>query len=152
MLTGLRERKDIEKAIRAGVDDYIVKPIDPMILSQKVAELFLKKPPMQPREIEFSETNKSAQAVCGVPVHIHSLNELGLVLRSRVEIPDGFAVELTTDLFKKMQLPVPKMKVLQCRKLVEYQYEVRIGFLGINERFTQKLRAWINSQQGTKVA
>src|SRR5210317_1448319 len=31
MLTGLRERKDIERAVRAGVDDYIVKPIDPMV-------------------------------------------------------------------------------------------------------------------------
>src|ERR1700735_1237149 len=27
MLTGLRERKDIERALKVGVDDYIVKPI-----------------------------------------------------------------------------------------------------------------------------
>ena len=36
MLTGLREKKDIERAIKAGVDDYIVKPIDPLILIQKI--------------------------------------------------------------------------------------------------------------------
>src|SRR5262249_28829124 len=40
MLTGLRERKDIDRALKAGVDDYIVKPIDPMILMTKVQALF----------------------------------------------------------------------------------------------------------------
>ena len=43
MLTGLRERKDVERALTVGVDDYIVKPIDPLLLIQKVNSLFEKK-------------------------------------------------------------------------------------------------------------
>lgn len=36
MLTGKRERADIEKAILSGANDYIVKPIDPEIVLAKV--------------------------------------------------------------------------------------------------------------------
>lgn len=46
MLTGRRQRKDVERAIQAGVDDYIVKPIDPLILIQKVTALLKKKTSM----------------------------------------------------------------------------------------------------------
>ena len=42
MLTGLKERKDVQKALDAGVDDYIVKPLDPLILLQKIESLFSK--------------------------------------------------------------------------------------------------------------
>jgi DNA-binding response OmpR family regulator len=35
MLTARRDKKDIEHAIALGVDDYIVKPIDPMLLIKK---------------------------------------------------------------------------------------------------------------------
>ena len=57
MLTGLREKKDIEKAIHAGVDDYIVKPLDPLLFLKKVENLFSKKPPEERPEVRFSEAS-----------------------------------------------------------------------------------------------
>lgn len=143
MMTGLRERKDIEKAIRAGVDDYIVKPIDPMTLVQKVEALFEKKPPMQRAEFHIPDTYKMASAKCSIETRITVISETGLTLKSPVEIPEGMAVEIVSDLFKKMDIPAPHMKVISCRKQVEFCYEVKIAFVGINDRFCSKVRAWI---------
>lgn len=152
MLTGLRERKDIEKAIRAGVDDYIVKPIDPAVLHQKVAELFLKRPPMETAELPLSETNPLSEANCMVPVRLISFSELGLSFKTSFEITEGMDVEVFSDLFKRIHIPPPKMRVMQCKKHAEFHYEIRVAFLGINENFIQKVRAWIYLQAGKRVA
>lgn len=150
MLTGLREKKDITKAIRAGVDDYIVKPIDPALLLNKIEAILLKKPPMEKAEINIPEDAKYATAQVTTTARVTHLSELGLVLRSRVEIPDGMAVQIATDLFSKMEMKTPpSLKVIGCKKLVEFDYEISIAFVGVSESFHQKVRAWILSQ-GTK--
>ena len=43
MVTGRRERKDIEKALEVGADAYVVKPVDPEILVAKVNSLLERK-------------------------------------------------------------------------------------------------------------
>jgi CheY-like chemotaxis protein len=144
MLTGLRERKDIEKAIRAGVDDYIVKPIDPMLLMQKVEALFEKKPPMERAEFNLPETYNFAEATAALEMRITNISETGLVLKSPIEIPAGLNVIVASDLFRKMDIPVPNMKVISCRKMVEFHYDVKIAFLNINDKFCSKVRAWIH--------
>ncbi len=150
MLTGLREKKDIEKAIRAGVDDYIVKPIDPALLLQKIESILVKKPPMEKAEFNIPEEAKYADAELTVKARVAHISELGLVLRSRVEIPEGMAVQIATDLFKKMEMKAPpSMKVIGCKKHVEFDYEISVAFVGVSENFHQKIRAWIFSQ-GTK--
>ncbi|MCB0350392.1 MAG: response regulator [Bdellovibrionales bacterium] len=150
MLTGLREKKDIEKAIRAGVDDYIVKPIDPALLLQKIESILLKKPPMEKAEFNVPEEAKYAVAQVTTTARVTQISELGFVLRSRVEIPDGMAVQIATDLFNKMEMKSPpSMKVIHCKKLVEFDYEISVAFVGVTENFHQKIRAWIFAQ-GTK--
>lgn len=144
MLTGLRERKDIEKAIRAGVDDYIVKPIDPMLLLQKVEELFKRKPPMERAEFHMPETYKFAAAKCALDTRITTISETGLTLKSPVEIPEGLAVEVASELFRKIDIPTPHMKVISCRKIVEFHFDIKIAFIGINDNFCSKVRAWIH--------
>lgn len=152
MLTGLRERKDIEKAIRAGVDDYIVKPIDPMILTQKVAELFEKNPPMEPVEIEFSDGNKLSEAKCALDVKIMSFSELGVLMRSPVELHDGMSLKLAGNVFTKLQMSPPEMKVVHCKKQREFHYDIRVDFVSVDDQMLDKIRAWIHGQRGRKVA
>lgn len=44
MLTGLKDKKSIERAAHLGVNDYIVKPIDPMVLAKKIDNYFKAHP------------------------------------------------------------------------------------------------------------
>jgi DNA-binding response OmpR family regulator len=151
MLTGLREKKDIEKAIRAGVDDYIIKPIDPMLLVQKVESLFEKKPPMERAEYAIPENSTLGKATVACPSRIVRVTELGLVLRSAVEVPEGLPIEIGTEIFKKMEMrQAPALKVISCRKLAEFEYEIRVSFVGASEGFYQRVRAWIYAQSTQK--
>lgn len=146
MLTGLRERKDIEKALRAGVDEYIVKPIDPLLLTQKIETLFEKKPPMQKAELILPESSKLSNVKAAIDVKVLSISELGLCLKTSFEIPEGTSLTLSPEIFQKMQVPPPPMKVISCRKHLEYNYEIRVGFMGVAEPFYKKIRAWVHAQ------
>jgi len=150
MLTGLREKKDIDKAIRAGVDDYIIKPIDPALLVQKVESLFIKKPPTVQVEYEFPETANYTKAQIGLPCRLTKVTESEMTVRLHTEVPEGLTVELDTDFFKKLEAKAPSLKILSCRKILEFDYEVKIAFVGIGDTFQQKIRNWILSQAPTK--
>jgi DNA-binding response OmpR family regulator len=148
MLTGLRERKDIEKAIRAGVDDYIVKPIDPILLSQKVQALFEKRPPAEHPEIRFTSQSHESGAVLKLNTTLHSISELGLRIHCPQKVNEGTMVELGSNFFASLQIDPPPMRVLNCEPH-EDGYLVQLIYLGARESFLQKIRAWIYSHGST---
>jgi DNA-binding response OmpR family regulator len=150
MLTGLREKKDIEKAIRVGIDDYIVKPIEPALLVQKVDALFHKKPPMEKLEIDLPETTSYAKAEMGVSSQIIRVSDTDLTLKTNIEFLEGMNVQLQTDLFKKIDTVIPPMRVISCRKIVEFEYEVKLAYVVVNDSFQYKIRAWMHLQSSKK--
>jgi CheY-like chemotaxis protein len=144
MLTGLRERKDIERAVKAGVDDYIVKPIDPLLLVQKVTALFEKKPPVSHPESFFNENDPLSKAHVMSPFTVISVSELGIVVRSPLPLEIGQFLELKSTFFDELGAEVPPLKVLSVEKS-DHEGEVRaqLIFLGAREAFLQKIRKYI---------
>ena len=149
-MTGLRERKDIEKAIRAGVDDYIVKPIEPMLLLQKVEQIFIKKPPVQHLECYVPENLKLSEAQVALSVKLVRISEIGLVLHTNFSLSEGSAIDVPLDLFRRLDLKAPPMKVLSCQPLSDHRFEMRVGFHAVNENFTSTLRHWIDKNLNPK--
>ena len=151
MLTGLRERKDVEKAVKAGVDDYIIKPIDPMLLIQKVAALFEKKPPAQYPEIVFSsleEGHRKASLVLNFD--LVSLSELGVVALTDFQMPSGHVIDLQCEFFKELAIEPPPVKVLSS-EFDESLNKWRINFiyLGAHEAYLTKVRKWLRTHGAT---
>ncbi len=143
MLTGLRERKDVERAVTAGVDDYIVKPLDPMILIQKVNSLFEKKPPPSYPEINLSGTEWS-QASMRRPVTVEAVSELGVRVTTEVPLKAGQTVDINADFFRELDSPCPPMKVLNAEVDPETgMTRAQLIFLGANEVLLQKIRRWL---------
>ncbi len=146
MLTGLRERKDIERALKVGVDDYIVKPIDPMILMQKVTALFERKPPEKRPEAYFNELDPMAKAYIKTPFRIERISELGALVVSTVPLVPGQVLDIKGAFFDSLSAEVPPMKVLSLEpKKKEGEWRAQLIFLGAREAFLQKIRRWIFS-------
>lgn len=151
MLTSRREKKDIEKAVTAGVDDYIVKPIDPLLLIQKVETLFTKRPPEQHPEW-FVNTYDQAVGKVIFPMTLQKISELGLTATSQVPFQYGQSIEVRFQFFEELQADPPPLKVLRCHEILPGQYEVELVFLGAREAFLQKVRRWIYSHAGSSKA
>lgn len=145
MLTGLRERKDVERAVHMGVDDYIVKPLDPMLLVQKVNSLFEKKPPQQYPEINLNGTNLT-EGFLKRRISVESVSELGVKILSELPLRPGMTVDLNLEFFNALDVQVPPMKVLNVETdKATGSYRAHLIFLGAREAFLQKIRRWLYS-------
>lgn len=149
MLTGLRERKDVEKAVKAGVDDYIIKPLDPLLLLQKISSLLDGRQPEHKPEIRFHlESNN--QALITFETHMESISELGVVICTSIPMRTGQTVDLTAEFFSQWGDKVPPLKVLNIQPMEKPEWNrVELVFLGAPESFLQKIRRWIFTHAGS---
>lgn len=144
MLTGRREKKDIEHGIRVGVDDYIIKPLDPMILLEKVEALFEKRPPAKHPEIRFSDFTLKNEVRLMLKTHIISISELGIEVVCSHVLNPGDVIELRGHIFGDVGFTPPPMKVLTCEPISQ-GYQCQLLYLGASEAMLQKIRRWIYS-------
>ena len=147
MLTGRRERKDIERALEAGVHDYIVKPLDPVLFLKRVTDLLEKRPPAERAQADFASLNLNLTAKASMAVEIVSLSELGLTLRSPTTFQEGTRIEIASDLFGMIGIEVPLMKVI-----TSIEQETRVSFIGLDENTLTKIRAWVHSNTVKRAA
>lgn len=146
MLTGLRERKDVERAILSGADDYIVKPLDPILFIQKVDSLFERRPPSQHPEVEFSDFTAQTQATIELQVHIRTVSELGVTVVTNQPLKEGSTLDLKGPFFEKhLEITPPPCRILSCVSLDAKSYVIQTVFLGANEYQLKKIRQWIFS-------
>ena len=159
MLTGRREKRDIEHALEIGVNDYIVKPLDPLLFLQKVTDLLERRPPQERVEVDFAALKINIAATAGFNIEIASLSELGLVVRSPILFNEGTRIEIQTDLFTRVGIDAPYCRVgtslgKEASGGKETYWETRIAFVGIDERVRTKIRAWVhaNTVRTAKIA
>ncbi len=145
MLTGLRDRKDVERAVKIGVDDYIVKPLDPMLLVQKVNSLFEKRPPHKYPEIQLHGTNMQAGTLRRSIV-VESVSELGMRIVTEMPLRPGMMIDVAAEFFSQLDVQPPPMKVLNVEMDAKTgNYRAHLIFLGAREAFLQKIRRWLYS-------
>lgn len=148
MLTGLRERKDVERAMKVGVDDYIVKPLDPMLLVQKVEALFIKKPAQKYPEIRLSPSQ--GKSVLHRKMVVESISEMGICILIEDPVRVGQLLEISAEIFKTLEIDPPPLKVSQVDFDVKTgQYRAHLIFLGAREAMLQKIRRWLYSHGAT---
>lgn len=149
MLTGLRERKDVERALKMGVDDYIVKPLDPMLLVQKVNSLFEKKPAQKYAEVHLSPSQGKASMKRQVVVE--SISEMGIQIMTEEAVRIGQILELNAEIFNTLDIQAPPMKVSRTEiDSKTGQYRSQLIFLGAREVMLQKIRRWLYSHGGAQ--
>lgn len=149
MLTGLRQKKDIEQGIRAGVDDYIIKPIDPIVLLEKIEALFEKKPPQKPQMFEVSEGSHLARAQLKQDTKILSFDEFSVEFISPIFLTLQSSLQLRGMLFSSLGLDDVSVHITSCEE-IEKGFKVKGSFVGLRESQQQKIRNWIKDHSFTK--
>ena len=114
MLTGRKDKADIQEAIDLGVRDYIIKPIDPLVLIKKVYRLLGQE------EVEKMETSVAVSinmdALFTGRLQVISLSQSHIHAVSEFPLPQGFemAIECENLLFLKDRKL--KIKIQSCQK------------------------------------
>lgn len=154
MLTGEREITSIEKALKLGVNDYIVKPLDPIRFLFKVEKLLEGKKPTKRKEpiYNFSPRSPDSNGFIKENIKIISLSEMGLKIRSSLKYKTGSVIKLGFDVFDRLKIGSPELQVLSCEKNQDNSFTVILGFNSSDELVRNKIRSWVSAQVGNKVA
>ena len=141
MLTGRRERRDVEAAAREGVHAYIVKPLDPLLFTDRIDSLLAKD-----TEVALPSVDFSIVAQVAMNVEIRSVTEIGIVIRSPYQFRSGTLLPLESAIFKRIGIAPPLTRVFTTTR-TSGDFETRLTFVDLNQQDAEKLRLWTNSQQ-----
>lgn len=135
MLTGRKEKKDIEKAIEIGVNDYIVKPFEPKLLIEKISSVLSGKPALvgRPQQDELT-----AQIVASATVLDFDENGMNLLVPWPVREKESVAIQ--SPLFAKIGIETPQQRVAKIEKFETGKgYYIRTEFVSLPETAQLKI-------------
>lgn len=146
LLTGKREKADVEKGIQAGANDYVVKPIDPTLLLAKIKNILNKSAEDTP---QFAEAPVNMKAEFETKTEILTISEMGCVLRTNMLAPVGALVRLQSEVFKEVGIGVPTLRIVALEDLEsgEGLRKMKGNFVGLSEKELTPLRLWIRGKK-----
>ncbi len=141
LLTSRREKTDVEKAIQLGVSDYIVKPISPKTLTEKVTKLI--STPLKINQIEFN-SGFVPLAEASLKLRILTLSSDGATL-SGGALEIGETLKLGSSIFSQIQLDDIQVTVDSCVE-TNGKYISTVSFNKLSRKSQAKLDDWIKAR------
>lgn len=145
MLTGKREKSDIEKAVSVGANDYIIKPVDADILISKVRNL-IEKNSSQP---DFIHAPVNVAATVQTKCDIISVSEIEVTLHTNFQINVGQLYRLSSSFLKDNEIDSINIRITDCRQLENSThglFKITGQFVGASDKELGKLRLWIRKR------
>lgn len=143
-MSGKKEKDAVLKAIDAGGDDYIVKPIFPENLMSKIGILLKRIDLIQGFNLLKCKIRAELLYLDITPdVQIRGIDELSLSLYSTADIKPETQLHLVS---KKLNQVLGfegefTLKVNKCRRDSFGKYSVRARFVGLSESIATEIRA-----------
>ena len=150
MLTGKRGQKDVEKSILSGVNDYVVKPIVPNVLVDKINTLLQIK--VDPNVLQSATV--SVAASWQDTTKFIEVSELGFVLESNVTVTPGHPITLHTELYDQIGISILGLTVVDATadRSKPGHYRIQTIFTDIKDKDLAALQTWLQSNAVKKAS
>jgi len=164
ILSSHHDHDQVMEALKAGADDFLVKPLDPHVLLQKIYTNILGKEEDVEREKADGEERSRekrqyfriaeiAQAVLHLPVESLDLSEGGAGLLSQSPVKAGTVLTLTCQQFGEVlgssEVAVRVRYVLNLHG--KRRYRIGVEFIGLSEKERKKIRQYVYRRQISRV-
>lgn len=153
IISGKNQSQDINKAIQLGANDYIIKPIDPLVIQEKVLKID------ENTKSEFHSVDVSnlpyANGFFSKEFKILSLSEFGITVESNFNIKPNETIEA---IGLSPQLTGIEKIMIRCLNITnsarENYFNIQFTFVGMKEaqrQFIRKLtrQIWIQSRKAS---
>lgn len=141
MLTGRREKQDIQLAIELGVKEYIVKPIDPPVLVAKVQSLLDN--PNKPSPLAKSDSQANLSARLEMHLQITKIGLMGFKAITNVAMNAGMELYLNIEDFNYESLPLVRVNHCTIDPENANQYFLQGEFIDVSEDFKKEITKYI---------
>jgi DNA-binding response OmpR family regulator len=147
-ISGERDRNMVLAAMKVGAIDYIVKPIEPIILRKKLSQMLglSGDSPVQLAKVKVNMVATFPQVPIKADAQVLELSEEGVRLQSNLEFEKGSLLQLeVADINAIFGKPTPfELKILSVSKSSNSFY-FECCFLGLHESMTSKIRKFVIS-------
>lgn len=149
--SALAENEIILKAIRNGFSDYIIRPIENEIFSDRIAKLIDHLPVLN--ETTFQKPIHEI-GIIEAEMTIEKYNEFGAVILSPFPLLVDQMVILTSETINKLLGEKTKVRVVSCHHEMNSQrkYEAVVSYVGLTATQTRQLRQSVMFVQNKKTA
>jgi len=141
MLTGKRDPADVEKAILVGANDYMIKPIDPDVLMQKLKKLLMQSN----EQDDFVSATVNKPASLPMQITITSTSEISVKFSSDVGFIPGQIYKISSDFFNIFEKTTVSIRV-NTSELQKDHYVVSANYVGLSEKELSHIRTWIRNK------
>ena len=143
VITGERkEKRDVERAISDGANDYMVKPIIPENLESKVNHWLTvsAQPPKPSTDFKILNVRGSLNS----EVNITKMTEVGFEFKSSFLFQADIKIKIESECFKEIGIAAPFVKVVTCvRSQAGEGYDVFVQFVDLTEKEIGSIKQWI---------
>lgn len=137
MMSARSEAKDVKMALELGANDYVLKPIDPLLFVNKVKKLIHNEATWAETIIDPKVINP--QIKMGLSSELLSFSEMGLKLKSPVEVPIGTMVDINIAYFASEGIEPLNLRLVHQEKGDGF-YICDFTFVGVKEKDLKKIR------------
>lgn len=147
-VTSKSETRDIKKAIDEGITDYLIKPLDPMILESKVAKILKRDDAWRMSEVPEA---LSGNSIMKVSIQIVGISEIAIQIKSTNSIPTSEILNVESEFLKKIGIPEVQIRIHECQP--QQNGFIIVGILiGMKESELKEIRKFVNATIPARVS
>ena len=132
-----KAEQDVKAALLAGANDFVLKPIDPLMLSSKISRILTNQ--VDWGEWSLADSGISPVGTVQVKIEVISLSEMGIRILSAVPLGIKTVPQLSIPLFDELEIPSVNLQVVECSKVAS-GYDSYLTFIGMPEQHLKNIR------------
>ena len=137
IVSGRKELADVKTAVGLGANDFVIKPIDPLVLKEKLARF----ESAGSNEFKLVDIKNHTVNQCSVRKEtiMNKISEFGMEIRTEIPLKVGETLEiadLPSELFEDLRIFARCLRVSQ----VDKTYTAQLTFVGLTEPQRQIIR------------
>lgn len=152
IITADANKQTIFQSLALGAHEYMLKPIEPKILIQKLRRIFLdyQTPEVQlindlsgEYKTQYSKTfNDDFDIEIQTDINLRAINELSCILQGPVKFPKETMVNLDSALLNSIGGDGLGFRSIENSRTIEAgTFSTRFSLIGVDEKTAQKIRA-----------
>lgn len=140
-VTGRNDKRDIDRAINSGINDYIIKPVDRDILLAKIESLIAKNEKL----FAFSEQPIQCAGTLQLKFEIDGISEQAIKFLSPIALPINFKMKIDASIFQEIDIDPPQMRVSSSEmvKSLNHMHRIHANFIGLSNKEMNAIRRWL---------
>lgn len=135
-----RDGESIHRALKAGGNDYFLKPVDFAHLIKKCEGLLAAN-----RTTSLvKEKSVSEEIDLNGKANIFSISQIGLSLITRNPMPLNFQFAINSRILKDLGISTAEVRVYNCISLDKDKYIIKTCFVSLNNKDSKRILEWMN--------